>query len=104
MHAGQQPQVAGLINNALQRCNVLIDWEMKIQSSLVGGGLGVSPDLLEGAEPSVAAHLIAGDLDDAVMSKAKETGRFLYKNLEPQERIDKINSMVSTYFSTVIMA
>ncbi|OXU26153.1 hypothetical protein TSAR_007413 [Trichomalopsis sarcophagae] len=65
------------------------------KSSLVGGGLGISPDLLEGAEPSVAAHLIAGDLDDAVMSKAKETGRFLYKNLEPQERIDKINSMMT---------
>lgn len=58
------------------------------------GGLGISPDLLEGAEPSVAAPLVAGDLDDGLMSRAKDTGKFLYKNLEPQERVEKINIMM----------
>lgn len=58
------------------------------------GGLGISPDLLEGAEPSVAAPLVAGDLDDGLMSRAKDTGKFLYKHLEPQERVEKINTMV----------
>lgn len=57
-------------------------------------GLGISPDLLEGAEPSVAAPLVAGDLDDGLMSRAKDTGKFLYKHLEPQERVEKINTMV----------
>ena len=56
-------------------------------------GLEISPELLEGAEPSVANTLIAGDFDDGLMSRAKETGRLLYKELEPQERFDKINSM-----------
>ncbi|KAG6801976.1 PDZ domain-containing protein 8 isoform X1 [Apis mellifera caucasica] len=63
------------------------------KNSLVGG-LGISPDLLEGAEPSVAAPLVAGDLDDGLMSRAKDTGKFLYKNLEPQERVEKINIMM----------
>ncbi|XP_003698665.1 PDZ domain-containing protein 8 isoform X1 [Apis florea] len=63
------------------------------KNSLVGG-LGISPDLLEGAEPSVAAPLVAGDLDDGLMSRAKDTGKFLYKHLEPQERVEKINIMM----------
>ncbi|XP_012277461.1 PDZ domain-containing protein 8 isoform X2 [Orussus abietinus] len=63
------------------------------KSSLVGG-LGISSDLLEGAEPSVATPLIAGELDDGLMSRAKDTGKFLYKDLEHQERIDKINEMI----------
>lgn len=49
---------------------------------------------MEGAEPSVAAPLVAGDLDDGLMSRAKDTGKFLYKHLEPQERVEKINIMV----------
>ncbi|KAL6441232.1 hypothetical protein ACFW04_003482 [Cataglyphis niger] len=67
--------------------------EDNVQSSLAGG-LGISPDLLEGAEPSVAAPLVAGDLDDGLMSRARDTGKFLYKNLEPQERVEKINKMM----------
>ncbi|KAL0129138.1 hypothetical protein PUN28_004079 [Cardiocondyla obscurior] len=67
--------------------------EDNVQSSLAGG-LGISPDLLEGAEPSVAAPLMAGDLDDGLMSRARDTGKFLYKYLEPQERVDKINTMM----------
>ncbi|XP_076161316.1 PDZ domain containing 8 isoform X3 [Ptiloglossa arizonensis] len=63
------------------------------KSSLVGG-MGINPDLLEGAEPSVAAPLIAGDLDDGLMSRAKDTGKFLYKYLEPRERVEKINAMM----------
>ncbi|KAG7196646.1 hypothetical protein KM043_015987 [Ampulex compressa] len=63
------------------------------KSSLVGG-LGISPDLLEGAEPSVAAPLVTGDLDDGLMSRAKDTGKYLYKSLKPQERVEKINSMM----------
>nr|XP_050863722.1 PDZ domain-containing protein 8 isoform X2 [Vespula vulgaris] len=63
------------------------------KSSLVGG-LGISPELLEGAEPSVAAPLVAGDLDDGLMSRAKDTGKFLYKYLEPSERVEKINDMI----------
>ncbi|XP_071878975.1 PDZ domain containing 8 isoform X1 [Bombus fervidus] len=63
------------------------------KNSLVGG-LGISPDLLEGAEPSVAAPLVAGDLDDGLMSRAKDTGKFLYKHLEPVERVEKINVMM----------
>ncbi|XP_043254326.1 PDZ domain-containing protein 8 isoform X1 [Colletes gigas] len=63
------------------------------KNSLVGG-LGISPDLLEGAEPSVAAPLVAGDLDDGLMSRAKDTGKFLYKCLEPRERVEKINAMM----------
>ncbi|PBC30623.1 PDZ domain-containing protein [Apis cerana cerana] len=63
------------------------------KNSLVGG-LGISPDLLEGAEPSVAAPLVAGDLDDGLMSRAKDTGKFLYKHLEPEERVEKINIMM----------
>lgn len=57
--------------------------------------MGINPDLLEGAEPSVAAPLIAGDLDDGLMSRAKDTGKFLYKYLEPRERVEKINAMVN---------
>lgn len=49
---------------------------------------------MEGAEPSVAAPLVAGDLDDGLMSRAKDTGKFLYKHLEPLERVEKINVMV----------
>ncbi|XP_076755000.1 PDZ domain containing 8 isoform X1 [Xylocopa sonorina] len=64
------------------------------KNSLVGG-LGISPDLLEGAEPSVAAPLVAGDLDDGLMSRAKDTGKFLYKCLEPKERVEKINAMIA---------
>lgn len=60
----------------------------------MAGGLGISPDLLEGAEASVAAPLMAGDLDDGLMSRARDTGKFLYKYLEPQERVEKINTMV----------
>jgi len=60
----------------------------------LAGGLGISPDLLEGAEPNVAAPLLAGDLDDGLMSRARDTGKFLYKYLEPQERVEKINTMV----------
>ncbi|XP_071553901.1 PDZ domain-containing protein 8 isoform X2 [Temnothorax nylanderi] len=67
--------------------------EDNVQSSLAGG-LGISPDLLEGAEPSVAAPLMAGDLDDGLMSRARDTGKFLYKYLEPQERVEKINTMM----------
>ncbi|XP_046831711.1 PDZ domain-containing protein 8 isoform X2 [Vespa crabro] len=63
------------------------------KSSLVGG-LGISPELLEGAEPSVAAPLVAGDLDDGLMSRAKDTGKFLYKYFEPLERVEKINDMI----------
>ncbi|XP_076549317.1 PDZ domain containing 8 isoform X1 [Osmia lignaria lignaria] len=63
------------------------------KNSLVGG-LGISSDLLEGAEPNVAAPLLAGDLDDGLMSRAKDTGKFLYKYLEPQERVEKINAMM----------
>ncbi|OAD61820.1 PDZ domain-containing protein 8 [Eufriesea mexicana] len=63
------------------------------KNSLVGG-LGISSDLLEGAEPSVAAPLVAGDLDDGLMSRAKDTGKFLYKHLELQERVEKINTMM----------
>lgn len=54
----------------------------------------MSPELLEGAEPSVAGPLIAGDLDDGLMSKAKDTGKFLHRTLEPEQRVDKINMMV----------
>lgn len=61
------------------------------------GGLGISPDLLEGAEPSVAAPLVAGDLDDGLMSRAKDTGKFLYKHLEPRERVEKMNTMVRSF-------
>ncbi|XP_072751935.1 PDZ domain-containing protein 8 isoform X2 [Anoplolepis gracilipes] len=68
--------------------------EDNVQSSLAGG-LGISPDLLEGAEPSVAAPLVAGDLDDGLMSRARDTGKFLYKYLEPRERVEKINVMMS---------
>ncbi|XP_051154052.1 PDZ domain-containing protein 8 isoform X4 [Leptopilina boulardi] len=68
--------------------------EENVQNSLVGG-LGISPELLEGAEPSVASSLIAGDLNDGLMTKAKDTGQYLYKYLEPQDRIDKINSMIT---------
>ncbi|XP_012349161.1 PDZ domain-containing protein 8 isoform X2 [Apis florea] len=71
----------------------LTSCEDTVQNSLVGG-LGISPDLLEGAEPSVAAPLVAGDLDDGLMSRAKDTGKFLYKHLEPQERVEKINIMM----------
>ncbi|KAG5326726.1 PDZD8 protein, partial [Acromyrmex heyeri] len=60
----------------------------------LAGGLGINPDLLEGAEPSVAAPLMAGDLDDGLMSRARDTGKFLYKYLEPQERVEKINTMM----------
>ncbi|XP_032684766.1 PDZ domain-containing protein 8 isoform X2 [Odontomachus brunneus] len=67
--------------------------EDNVQSSLAGG-LGISPDLLEGAEPTVAAPLMAGDLDDGLMSRAKDTGKFLYKYLEPRERVEKINVMM----------
>ncbi|XP_011863518.1 PREDICTED: PDZ domain-containing protein 8 isoform X2 [Vollenhovia emeryi] len=67
--------------------------EDNVQSSLAGG-LGINPDLLEGAEPSVAAPLMAGDLDDGLMSRARDTGKFLYKYLEPQERVEKINAMM----------
>ncbi|XP_008556866.1 PDZ domain-containing protein 8 isoform X1 [Microplitis demolitor] len=63
------------------------------KNSLVGG-LGISPDLLEGAEPSVASPLIAGELNDGLMSHAKETGKFLYCDLEQNERIEKINFMM----------
>ncbi|XP_043487941.1 PDZ domain-containing protein 8 isoform X1 [Polistes fuscatus] len=63
------------------------------KSSLVGG-LGISPELLESAEPSVAAPLVAGDLDDGLMSRAKDTGKFLYKFLEPLERVEKMNDMI----------
>ncbi|CAD6241176.1 GSCOCG00009197001-RA-CDS [Cotesia congregata] len=63
------------------------------KSSLVGG-LGISPDLLEGAEPSVASPLVAGELNEGLMSHAKETGKFLYRDLEPNDRIDKINFMM----------
>nr|XP_012146235.1 PREDICTED: PDZ domain-containing protein 8 isoform X2 [Megachile rotundata] len=71
----------------------LTSCEDNVQNSLVGG-LGISSDLLEGAEPSVAAPLLAGDLDDGLMSRAKDTGKFLYKYLEPQERVEKINAMM----------
>ncbi|XP_043487942.1 PDZ domain-containing protein 8 isoform X2 [Polistes fuscatus] len=67
--------------------------EDNVQSSLVGG-LGISPELLESAEPSVAAPLVAGDLDDGLMSRAKDTGKFLYKFLEPLERVEKMNDMI----------
>lgn len=60
--------------------------------------MGISPELLEGAEPSVASSLLAGDLDDGLMSKAKDTGRFLYDYMEPRQRIDKINYMVPILF------
>ncbi|XP_078045499.1 PDZ domain containing 8 isoform X2 [Augochlora pura] len=72
----------------------LTSCEDTVQNSLVGG-LGISPDLLEGAEPSVAAPLVAGDLDDGLMSRAKDTGKFLYKHFEPRERVEKINAMMS---------
>ncbi|XP_033326489.2 PDZ domain containing 8 isoform X2 [Megalopta genalis] len=72
----------------------LTSCEDTVQNSLVGG-LGISPDLLEGAEPSVAAPLVAGDLDDGLMSRAKDTGKFLYKHFEPRERVEKINTMMS---------
>nr|XP_012225890.1 PREDICTED: LOW QUALITY PROTEIN: PDZ domain-containing protein 8 [Linepithema humile] len=65
------------------------------RKSSLAGGLGISPDLLEGAEPSVAAPLVAGDLDEGLMSRARDTGKFLYKYLEPQERVDKINTMMT---------
>ncbi|XP_076233492.1 PDZ domain containing 8 isoform X2 [Calliopsis andreniformis] len=71
----------------------LTSCEDNVQNSLVGG-LGISPDLLEGAEPSVAAPLVAGDLDDGLMSRAKDTGKFLYKYLEPHDRVEKINDMM----------
>ena len=71
----------------------LTSCEDNVQSSLVGG-LCISPDLLDGAEPSVAAPLVAGDFDDGLMSRAKDTGKFLYKFLEPQERVGKINDMM----------
>ncbi|KAK0088491.1 hypothetical protein PV325_011792 [Microctonus aethiopoides] len=64
------------------------------KNSLVGGGLGISPDLLEGAEQSVAAQLISGEFDDGLMSRAKDTGKFLYNTLNPDERVDKINLMM----------
>ncbi|CAL1688589.1 unnamed protein product [Lasius platythorax] len=64
------------------------------RKSSLAGGLGISPDLLEGAEPSVAAPLVAGDLDDGLMSRARDTGKFLYKHLEPRERVEKINVMM----------
>lgn len=60
----------------------------------MGGGLGISPDLLEGAEQSVASQLISGEFDDGLMSRAKDTGKFLYNTLNPNERVDKINLMV----------
>ncbi|KAK2579629.1 hypothetical protein KPH14_011558 [Odynerus spinipes] len=63
------------------------------KSSLVGG-LGISTELLEGAEPSVAAPLVAGELDDGLMSRAKDTGKYLYKHLNPPERVEKINDMI----------
>ncbi|KAI4497129.1 hypothetical protein M0802_007875 [Mischocyttarus mexicanus] len=63
------------------------------KSSLVGG-LGINPELLEGAEPSVATPLVAGDLDDGLMSRAKDTGKFLFNYLEPLERVEKINDMI----------
>ncbi|XP_076285603.1 PDZ domain containing 8 isoform X2 [Lasioglossum baleicum] len=72
----------------------LTSCEDTVQNSLVGG-LGISPDLLEGAEPSVAAPLVAGDLDDGLMSRAKDTGKFLYKHLELRDRVEKINTMMS---------
>ncbi|XP_018317748.1 PDZ domain-containing protein 8 isoform X2 [Mycetomoellerius zeteki] len=71
----------------------LTECEDNVQNSLAGG-LGINPDLLEGAEPSVAAPLMAGDLDDGLMSRARDTGKFLYKYLEPQERVEKINAMM----------
>ncbi|XP_018398881.1 PREDICTED: PDZ domain-containing protein 8 isoform X2 [Cyphomyrmex costatus] len=71
----------------------LTECEDNVQNSLAGG-LGINPDLLEGAEPSVAAPLMAGDLDDGLMSRARDTGKFLYKYLEPQERVEKINTMM----------
>ncbi|XP_017880723.1 PDZ domain-containing protein 8 isoform X2 [Ceratina calcarata] len=71
----------------------LTSCEENVQNSLVGG-LGISSDLLEGAEPSVAAPLLAGELDDGLMSRAKDTGKFLYKHLEPEERVEKINEMI----------
>ncbi|XP_058804776.1 PDZ domain-containing protein 8 isoform X2 [Phymastichus coffea] len=64
-------------------------------SSAAGGHLAISPELLEGVEQSVASSLLAGDFDDGLMSRAKDTGKLLYKELEPQERIDKINSMIT---------
>ncbi|XP_012252778.2 PDZ domain-containing protein 8 isoform X2 [Athalia rosae] len=64
-----------------------------IQSSLVGG-LGISTNLLEGADPSIVTPLLSGDLDDGLMSRAKDTGKHLYAYLEPQERVEKINSMM----------
>ncbi|KAL7287861.1 hypothetical protein TKK_0017927 [Trichogramma kaykai] len=65
------------------------------KSSLIGGSLGINPDLLEGADPSVSAPLIAGNLDDCLMTKAKDSGKSLYKHLEPRQRIDKINDMIT---------
>ncbi|XP_066588005.1 PDZ domain-containing protein 8 isoform X2 [Prorops nasuta] len=67
--------------------------EETVQNSLIGG-LGISSELLEGAEPSVATPLIAGDLNDGLMSRAKDTGKYLYKCLEPQQRVEKINNMM----------
>ncbi|XP_015121655.1 PDZ domain-containing protein 8 isoform X1 [Diachasma alloeum] len=63
------------------------------KNSLIGG-LGISSDLFEGAEPSVASPLISGELDEGLMSRAKETGKFLFKDLQAEERIEKINSMM----------
>ena len=60
--------------------------------------MGINPELLEGADPCVAAPLIAGELDDDLMTTAKDSGKYLHSNLEPQERIDKINSMVCLFF------
>ncbi|XP_011493840.1 PREDICTED: PDZ domain-containing protein 8 [Ceratosolen solmsi marchali] len=66
-----------------------------------GGGLGISPDLLEGAESSIVMPLIAGDFDDVLMFKAKETGKLLYKNLEPRKRLDTINTMITKLKSSL---
>lgn len=60
--------------------------------------MGINPELLEGAEASIASTLVAGDLDDGLMSRAKETGKFLFRDLEPIDRINKINCMVSLKF------
>ncbi|XP_046604736.1 PDZ domain-containing protein 8 isoform X1 [Neodiprion virginianus] len=63
------------------------------KSSIVGG-LGISTNLLEGADPSIVGPLLSGDLDDGLMSRAKDTGKCLYAYLEPEERVEKINSMM----------
>lgn len=73
-----------------------------IQSSLVGG-LGISTNLLEGADSSIVAPLLSGELDDGLMSRAKDTGKCLYAYLKPEERIEKINSMVNISNKTAII-